>query len=380
VVFLTGPRQSGKTTLARTTFPAFAYHSLEDLQTRQEALEDPRGFLSRLEGASGIVIDEAQRAPELFSYLQGFVDEERAGPVILTGSQHFLLSDTINQSLAGRAAIIELLPFSYAELCERPARDPDELADRRVPTDETPEHELDRILSGGLYPRIHDRGLDPTEWLDGYLRTYIERDVRTLTNIGNLDTFARFVALCAGRSGQLLNMSALGADAGVDQSTARRWISLLRASYVLDLLQPYHRNFRKRIVKRPKLYFHDTGLMCHLLGITAAEQLVRHPLRGAVFETFVVSELTKAFLNARQRPRLFFWRDSRGREVDALVERGERLVPYEVKAGQTVVSEFLNGLDEFTRISAGDGGVLVYGGESSYLHRGHLICSWAHLS
>jgi uncharacterized protein len=380
VVFLTGPRQSGKTTLARATFPGFEYRSLEDLSNRKEALEDPRGFLGRLEGAPGIVIDEAQRAPDLFSYLQGFVDEGRAGPVILTGSQHFLLSEKINQSLAGRAAILELLPFSYGELVGRPARSPEEIARRLVPKEQTCNHEPEEILAGGLYPRIHDRGLVPSLWIDGYVRTYIERDVRTLTSVGDLDTFARFVALCAGRSGQLLNMSALGADAGVDQSTVKRWISLLRTSYIIDLLQPHHRNFRKRIVKRPKLYFLDTGLMCHLIGITGPDQLVHHPLRGAIFETFVFSELTKSFLHNGQRPRLSFWRDSRGREVDALLERGERLVPFEAKSGQTVTGEFLDGLDEFVRISEGDGGVLVYGGDSSYELRGHLVCSWAHLS
>ncbi len=380
VVFLTGPRQSGKTTLVRATFPDFAYVSLEDLQTRAEAIEDPRGFLARLEGMHGIVVDEAQRAPDLFSYLQGFVDDARAGPVVLTGSQHFLLSDKINQSLAGRAAILELLPLSYGELVGRePTALHDIVARRPPPGTRVPTHGLDEILVSGLYPRLHDRQLDPSVWLDAYLRTYVERDVRTLTNVGDLDAFARFVQLCAGRSGRLLNMSALGADAGVDQTTAKRWISILRASYIVDLLQPHQRNFRKRIVKTPKLYFHDTGLLCHLLGVTRAAELRHHPLRGPIFETFVVSELRKVFLHQGERPPLRFWRDARGREVDVVIDRGGALVPFEIKAGQTVAADFFGGLDYFTQLSGADGGVLVYGGDDSYLRRGHLVCSWAAL-
>jgi hypothetical protein len=376
VVFLTGPRQSGKTTLARTAFPEFEYLSLEDLQTRGEVIEDPRGFLSRLEGATGVVIDEAQRAPDLFSYLQGFVDDRRAGPIILIGSQHFLLSERITQSLAGRAAILELLPFSVAELTERAPLTPDELVRRRPPDCARADHTLDDILVGGLYPPIHDRRIEPSLWLDAYLRTYVERDVRTLSNVGDLDTFARFVGLCAGRSGQLLNMSSLGADAGIDQTTARRWISLLRTSYIVDLLQPHHRNFRKRLVKSPKLYFNDCGLMCRLLGIADAEQLRRHPLRGAVFETFAYSELKKVFVHHGERPPLSFWRDSRGREVDFLVDGGEVPLPVEVKSGRTVASDFFEGLDYYTSLSGGDGGLLIHGGDQTYERCGHGVRPW----
>ncbi len=380
VIFLTGPRQSGKTTLARATFPDFEYYSLEDLQVRSEVIEDPRGFLGRLEGARGVVIDEAQRAPDLFSYLQGFVDERRSGPIVLTGSQQFLLSDGISQSLAGRAAILELLPFSYAELTGREPLEPDDLVSAALPASRAaPDHELDRILFSGLYPRIHDAGLEPEVWLDTYVRTYIERDVRMITNVGDLDTFSRFVQLCAGRSGQLLNLSALGADAGLDQKTARRWLSLMRTSYVVDLLHPHHKNFRKRIVKTPKLYFTDSGLLCHLLGISNVRQLHSHPLRGAIFETFVVSELRKVFTNRGRRPSLFFWRDSRGREVDVVVDLGGVLVPMEIKSGRTVAGDFFTQLDFFRDLAGCKRGWLVYGGDEVYEKHDHQVCSWSRI-
>lgn len=378
VIFLTGPRQSGKTTLARATFPQFDYVTLEDLHVRDECLEDPLGFLERFRGAEGVVIDEAQRAPDLFSYLQGVVDEGFPGPLVLTGSQHFLLSDRINQSLAGRAAILELLPFSYSELQGREPLVPDDLVEGSIPAvGDRSGQELDRILFTGLYPRIHDAGLDPEVWLDGYVRTYVERDVRTLTNVGDLDVFSRFVQLCAGRSGQLLNLSALGADAGVDQKTARRWLSILRTSYIVDLLHPHHRNFRKRVVKTPKLYFNDTGLLCHLLGITSEGQLRSHPLRGAIFETFVVAELRKVFMNQGVRPPLFFWRDSRGREVDVVIERGGELVPMEIKSARTVAADFFKNLDFYRDLAGSERGWLIYGGDEVYERRGHQVCPWS---
>lgn len=389
VVFLTGPRQSGKTTLARACLPQFSYMTLEDLETRAEAIEDPRGFLARFEGSSGVILDEAQRAPELFSYLQGVVDESRAGPFVLTGSQNFLLSEHIGQSLAGRVAVLELLPFSLAELLRRRAREPAELTlgrptarhDPAEPSGGPPVPPLDEMLWRGQFPPIHDRALEPTRWLDGYVRTYVERDLRTLANVGDLDTFVRFLGLCAGRAGQLLNMSSIGADAGIDQGTVRRWLSILRASYVIDVLQPHHANFRKRIVKTPKLYFVDSGLLCYLLGIRSSEQLMRHPLRGAVFENFVVSELRKLFVHHGERAPLNFWRDSTGREVDLLIERAQTLLPIEIKAGQTVAGDFFDGIDYFRRISQTPaGGILVYGGRSSYLRTGHQVLSWADCS
>lgn len=376
VVFLTGPRQSGKTTLARAAFPEFLYRSLEDLQNRQEATEDPRGFLDRQRDAPGVILDEVQRAPDLFSYIQGYVDEGRAGPYLLTGSQQFLLSDRISQSLAGRAAILELLPFSLAELWGRQAREPDQLLGE-LPIPEAVRNEgLNDVLFSGTFPRIHDKGLEPAAWLDGYIRTYIERDVRTVAGVGDLDAFTRFLGLCAGRAGQLVNSSALGSDAGVSHVTVKRWLAILRASYVIELLRPHHKNFSKRLVKTPKLYFVDTGLLCHLLGIRKADDLERHPLRGAVFENLVVTEFRKLFLHHGERPPLFFWRDAHGHEVDILIDLGNRRVPVEVKAGTTVAGDFLAGLDRYVEMSGGQGGILVYGGEEAYRHRSHLVRPW----
>ncbi|HEX6865084.1 MAG TPA: ATP-binding protein [Thermoanaerobaculia bacterium] len=377
-VFLTGPRQSGKTTLSRTTFPDFHYLSLEDLQNRQEAAEDPRGFLRRLEGKAGVILDEVQRAPELFSYLQGFLDEARIGPLVLTGSQHFLLSERVSQSLAGRVAILELLPLSVAELAGRPALLPEELADPASLREEKPPVPLEDLLFRGLFPRIHDKQLDAATWLDGYLRTYIERDVRLLTNIGNLEAFSRFVALCAGRSGHLLNSSALAAEAGVTHPTARSWISVLQASYIVLLLKPHHENFNKRLVKTPKLYFLDAGLLCHVLGLRRPEDVHLHPLRGAIFETFVVGELYKAFLHHGQSAPLYFWRDSAGHEVDALLDLGTRRIPVEIKAGRTLAGDVFRGLDYYLDLAGGGTGVLVYGGDESYARRNHLVRSWWH--
>ncbi|HYG61028.1 MAG TPA: ATP-binding protein [Thermoanaerobaculia bacterium] len=377
-VFLTGPRQSGKTTLARTCFPDFHYVSLEDLQNRQEVTEDPRGFLRRLEGRRGVILDEVQRTPELFSYLQGFLDEEKSGPMVLTGSQHFLLSERISQSLAGRVAILELLPLSTAELAGRPALLPEELAEPADPRENKPPLRLEEILFRGLFPRIHDRQLDASAWLVGYLRTYIERDVRLLTNVGNLEAFSRFLSLCAGRSGQLLNSSALAVEAGITQPTARHWISVLQASYVILLLKPHHENFNKRLVKTPKLYFLDAGLLCHLLGLRRPEDVHVHPLRGAIFETFIIGELYKTFLHHGQPAPLYFWRDAAGHEVDALLDLGTRRIPVEIKAGQTLAGDVFRGLDYYLKLAGGDTGVLIYGGDESYARKNHIVRSWWH--
>lgn len=374
-IFLTGPRQSGKTTLVRGCFPEWPYRSLEDLQVREEAQQDPRGFLARFEGAPGLVLDEAQHAAPLFSYLQGFLDERRIGPVILTGSQNLQLSMKVSQSLAGRAAILELLPFSRAELTGRPARTPAGLAAGWSPVSGG-DALLDRALFVGGYPPIHDRGLDPRAWHDAYLRTYVERDVRTLANIGDLATFVRFMRLCAGRVGQLLNSSALAADAGVDHTTARRWLSILEASYVVRLLPPHFRNFSKRVVKAPKLYFLDPGLACGLLGIRSEEDLATHPLRGALVECLAFTELEKLFCHHGERPPLYFWRDHAGHEVDFLVELGGRVVPIEVKSAATVPEDAFAGLRRYTRLAAEPGGVLVYGGSESYGRGGDVLQSW----
>ncbi len=386
VLFLTGPRQSGKTTLARMAFPDYLCVSLEDPQRRAEALEDPKALLRRVAEAPGVIFDEAQRAPELFSYIQGVVDERRGGPFVLTGSQNFLLSERITQSLAGRTAVFELLPFSVAELVGRPALKPEDFSGARGgvsggATPARPSQPLEELVFVGLYPAIHDRGVDAAQWLRSYVRTYVERDARAVGAIGDLDTFLRFLGLCAGRTGQLLNLSALGAEAGVSHSTARRWLSVLRASYIVTLLAPHHENFSKRIVKTPKLYFLDTGLLCALLGVRDAGDLWNHPLRGALFETFVVAELTKLFVHRGERPRLFFWRDSHGTEVDVLIDLGREHVAVEVKSGLTVAADAFRGLEAYQRLRHASGGesagsVLVYGGDEWYERRGHDVRPW----
>ena len=298
------------------------------------------------------------------------------GAYLLTGSQQFLLSEKISQSLAGRAAILELLPLSLAELWGRDARTPDRLLDDAPVPAEPPPAQLDDLLFSGTFPRIHDSLLDPAPWHDGYVRTYVERDVRAISGVGDFDTFTRFVGLCAGRAGQLVNSSALGSDAGVSHVTAKRWLSILRASYVIDLLRPHHVNFSKRLVKSPKLYFVDTGLLCHLLGIRHARDLARHPLRGAIFETFVVGELRKVFLHHGERAPIYFWRDSHGHEVDLIVDLGARRIPVEIKAGSTVASDFLAGLDWYAGVSGDTEGMLVYGGHEAYRRRGHHVRPW----
>lgn len=372
-LFLTGPRQSGKTTLARSCFPDFLYLSLEDLEHRRHAQDDPRSFLARLENAGGVILDEVQRVPDLFSYLQGFIDDRRGGPLVLTGSQHFLLSERISQSLAGRVALLELMPLSIAELTARTPLGPGEL---EAPLPPKPPLALDDLLMRGMFPRIHDQQLDARSWMDGYVRTYVERDVRLLSNIGDLEAFTRFLSLCAGRTGQLLNSSSLASDAGVSHVTTRRWISLLEASYVISLLRPHHQSFSKRLVKSPKLYFLDTGLLCYLLGIRGAGDLGTHPLRGSVFECFVLAELRKQFLHNGERPPLYFWRDTHGHEVDVVIDLGSRRFPIEIKSGATVMTSAFAGLDFFCGVSGDAGGLLIYAGDQSYTRGNHRVRPW----
>lgn len=305
VVTLTGPRQSGKTTLARVIFAGRPYISLEDPDVRRMALEDPRAFLAGL--PDGAVLDEVQRTPELLSYLQARVDADgRMGLFLLTGSQQFGLMSGITQSLAGRSAFIELLPFSLNELGRAGISPPS----------------LDEMLLAGGYPPLYDRSLLPKAWFPAYVTAYVERDVRQILKVQDLEVFQRFVRLCAGRSGQILNLASLATDCGITHNTAKAWISVLEASYVLFLLRPHHENFSKRLIKSPKLYFYDTGLLCWLLGIQNAGQLASHPLRGSIFETFVVSELVKSRLNRGERAAFSFWRDSNGNEIDVVADVG----------------------------------------------------------
>lgn len=361
IVTITGPRQSGKTTLARNVFSEKPYVSLEDPDARQMAADDPRGFLSRV--PDGAVLDEVQRAPDILSYLQTQVDKSgRMGAFLLTGSQHFGLMSGITQSLAGRTAFVELLPFSFSEL------------DREgvAPSD------LDTMLFTGSYPPLYDRDLTPGTWLPAYVTAYVERDVRQLLKVQELDTFQRFVRLCAGRSGQLLNLSSLATDCGITHNTAKAWVSTLEASYLLFRLRPHRANFNKRLIKSPKLYFYDTGLLCWLLGIQEAGQLATHPLRGSIFETFVVSELMKRRAHRLPNVELYFWRDSNGNEVDLLVDVAGRLMPVEIKSGQTLNRDFFAGLERWMSLAgaAAFSPTLIYGGTEITTHKGIRILNW----
>ena len=361
VIAITGPRQSGKTTLARDVFSNLPYVSLEVPDVRELAEDDPRGFLARYE--TGAVFDEVQRTPRLFSYLQGMVDADPTpGRFVLTGSQQFGLLSGITQSLAGRIALVHLLPFTFHELYASP--------ESRPP--------LNDLLYTGFYPPIHDRGLDPGRWFGNYVQTYVERDVRQMVNVRDLRTFQRFLRLCAGRNGQLLNLSNLATESGITHNTAKAWISILEASYILFLLPPHHENFNKRVIKAPKLYFYDVGLVCWLLSIQSAEQLDTHSMRGAIFEAYVVGELKKAKLNQGLPDRLNFWRDRSGHEVDVLIDHGDRLQPIEIKSGQTLSRAQFEGLQRWLDLagSSGDSPLLVYGGNEAVANSGIEVYPW----
>ena len=342
-VAVVGPRQSGKTTLVREVFAHLPYTTLESPDTRSFALSDPRGFLSRF--PDGAVLDEAQRAPELFSYLQEVLDASDArGRFILTGSNHFLLQENINQSLAGRIAYLQLLPFTLNELPAGTITDPDQW-----------------ILTGG-YPPLFDGRTGRDDWFANYIRTYVERDVRLIRNITDLHAFERFLRLCAGRVGQLLNRSNLATEAGVDGKTIAGWLSVLESSFIIHLLRPHHIGFNKRMVKMPKLYFVDTGLACALLGIRDTNTLALHPFRGALFENAVIAELRKLTGHQGRLVDFHFWRDSKGLEVDLLLEEKGRLVPLEIKSGRTLRPELFQGLERWSQLSGMPGGVLVHAG------------------
>ncbi len=376
VVSITGPRQSGKTTLAKALFSSHAYISLEDPNEREFAITDPKGFLRRFSG--GVILDEIQRAPALLSYIQGIVDsEDRPGHFILTGSQQFHVMEKVTQTLAGRTALVNLLPFSLDELLGRTAGDPWRL-DKLSPQSIQPLFTLEEIIFKGLYPRIHDKGLEPHDWLSAYYRTYVERDVRDLANIGNLETFQRFVRLCAGRSGQLLNLSSLALDAGISHTTARNWISILQAGFIIHLLPPHFTNFSKRIVKTPKLYFLDTGLLCYLLRIRDPAELVTHAMKGHIFETFVLAELYKAFAHRGETPPLYFWRDKTGHEVDVVIDTGGRLIPIEIKSSETVDRSLFDGLKYYISLGSpvSANGVLIHGGNGLYQREQFLVRPW----
>ena len=357
-VALVGPRQSGKTTLARHVFGDKPYVSLENPDIRRFALEDPRSFLGQY--PDGAVLDEAQRAPELFSYLQQILDEDNTrGKFIITGSNNFLLQESIGQSLAGRIAYLFLLPFAISELPDRDTVD------------------LQELIFKGLYPPVHDQPVDPDKWYSDYIRTYIERDVRQLKNITDLNAFERFLRLCAGRTGQLLNMSNLAIETGVDSKTIASWIGVLESGFIIYRLQPHYTNFNKRIVKMPKLYFYDPGLACALLGIQNAKQLTYHHMAGSLFENLMISELIKTRFNKAKNKDLYFWRDNVGHEIDIVIESPGGLFPVEIKYGKTITPEFFKGLLFWQKISNTQNGAVIYGGDSVQKRsNGMVIIPW----
>ena len=365
VLVLSGPRQSGKTTLARHVFAAKSYVSMEDPEQRAFAASEPRRFLARL--TDGAVIDEAQRCPLLFSYLQGVADERsRVGEFILTGSQQFGLLSGISQSLAGRAGQVQLLPLTLAELAA---------AGELVPG-------LEEAIWRGGYPALYDRALAPGDWFSNYVATYLERDVRQLIAVRDLSAFQRFLKMCAARSGHLLNLSALAADCGISHVTARQWLTVLEASYVVRLLPPYHRNFGKRLVKSPKLYFVDAGLAAWLLGVDSAATLSTHAMRGALFETLVVGEFIKHRCNAGLSAELYFWRDSTGNEIDLVFEVGGRLQGVEIKSGSSFAPDWLDAARRWQSF-AGTAALppwIIYGGDDSYQYADASVYSWRSLS
>ncbi len=378
VITLTGPRQSGKTTLVKAVFPDYKYISLENPDQRMFALDDPNGFLRQFD--TGVILDEVQRTPDLFSYIQTIVDsKDRPGQFILTGSQNFLLIERISQSLAGRSVIFHLLPFSQRELQGMETYYPEDFP--YVSSNLPVQNDLWTTLLTGFYPRIHDKGLVAREWLASYYQTYIERDVRSVVNVGDLETFGRFIRLCAGRTGQLLNFSSLAADCGISNMTAKRWLSVLQASFIIAQVRPHYENFNKRLIKAPKLYFLDTGLLSFLLGIRNADELRYHALRGAVFESFVFSELYKLYLHHGQVPDIYFWHDVKRHEIDFILDRGRKMLPIEVKSGETLTLDSFKGL-KYYRDLAGDKSerpVLIYGGDENYIRNDIQVLSWRSL-
>ena len=365
VITITGPRQSGKTTLCTKVFANKPYANLESPDIRQFAIDDPRGFLAQY--PEGAIFDEIQRAPDIVSYLQPMVDEDqRKGLFILTGSQQFEVSNTINQSLAGRTALIKLLPFSIEEI----------QSEFSLPS-------LDHLLYSGFYPRIWHEQLNPTQVLGDYFETYVERDLRQLITIKDLNLFQRFIKLCAGRVGQLLNINSLANDTGISHTTARSWLSILEASYIIFFLQPYHRNISKRLVKSPKLYFYDVGLAAFLINIENEKQITRDPLRGHLFENMVISEALKYRFNQGRKSNIYFYRDSKGNEVDLLLIKGSDIFPIEIKAGMTITRDYFKGLNHFGKLFSDhipNGSGLVYGGDENQKRTEVTIVPFTHLN
>jgi len=363
VVSITGPRQSGKTTLVKQTFSDYEYITLEDIDTRNIAINDPKTILETK--AKGLVIDEIQRVPELFSYIQGIVDKtNKAGQFIITGSQNFLLMENISQTLAGRIAILKLLPFSIEEL-----KNTDKFSGN-----------FTNAIYNGAYPRIYDKNILAKDFYPFYIQTYVERDVKLIKNINNHNAFINFIKICAGRTGQLLNISELANTCGITQITAKSWLSILEASYIIYFLQPYHKNYNKRIVKMPKLYFYDTGLASSILGIKSEKQLITHFLYGALFENFIINEFYKFLYNNSIDLNLYFWRNKNAKEIDLIIDNNNEVIPIEIKAGKTFNYDFLKNLNYWKKISNNDNSFVIYGGDKTYKTKDTNIISWKNLT
>ena len=359
-VAVTGARQTGKTTLVRETFKNKAYVSLENPDIRNYALTDPRGFLGQF--PQGAILDEVQRTPELFSYLQEILDSSKEkGQFILSGSNNFLLQHSISQSLAGRVGDLNLLPFSVNELRQA----------KLLPESD------EELMIHGFYPPLYDQQIAPKDWCPNYIHTYVEKDIRQIKNITDLIVFERFVKLLAGRTGQELNNSSLAVEIGVDVKTIQSWIGLLESSFIIFLLKPHHKNFNKTIVKRPKLYFYDTALVCYLLGIRNAEQLALHHSKGSIFETMVISELIKNRTNIGEEINLFYWRDKSGREIDIIIDEAGKLLPVEIKSGKTITQDFFKNIEYWNNLSLQKEAIILFGGTTSQQRsNGSRVVNW----
>lgn len=359
-IVITGPRQSGKTTLTKSFFPDEPYITLENPSDRNLALADPISFLSAF--PQGAILDEVQKAPELFSYLQGILDSSiEKGKFVLTGSNNFLLLESISQSLAGRVGYLDLLPFSIHE---------------REKCPDPPISLEENIFLGGYPAIVHDK-IKPETWFASYVRTYVERDVRLIKNISDLTTFQRFLYLCAGRIGQQINLTNLANDTGVDHKTIQSWLGVLQASYIVYPLPPYYKNFNKRLTKSSKLYFYDTGLVCYLLGIRSPEEITNHGYRGPLFENFVITELLKNRFNAGQRSNLFYWRESGGNEIDVLIDKGNFQIPLEIKSAATLNMDFFKGLTYWEKLTGQkEGLILIYAGEGGKKYKNVSVFNW----
>jgi predicted AAA+ superfamily ATPase len=364
IISLIGPRQAGKTTLAKLTFPDYTYVSLEDLDNRSYANSDPRGFLAQY--SEKVIIDEAQRSPDLFSYMQTKVDEfDLPGQYILIGSAHLTLLEQLTQSLSGRAALMKLLPLSLAEL---------------VDIKSLKKNCIEQLFYG-FYPRIYKHHIDPTDWYPSYIQTYLEKDVRTIINVRNLTTFKRFLSLCAGRHGQILDITELANDCGIARQTVSDWLSILEASFILYLLPSFHKNFNKRLIKSPKLYFYDSGLVCSLLRIENADQLRTHYLRGAIFEGFVITEIIKHRHNHGLEPHVYYWREKNKHEIDCIIEEANKLISIEIKSGETINNEFFKGLEYWQSLTGftAEDSWLIYAGDKNQKRTYGNVLGWSAL-